>query len=247
VNGYSAPFIFDLNGDSLPDLVVGRQDGGLSYYWNTGTKTNPHFSDSSMNSNFGHVNVAVSPDIVGYSQPYIFRDTGGLKLLVGNKLGYIYEYLIDTSRLQAGSFTLVTKNFLNNRIGNQATISAADINGDGRMEYLIGNSRGGLVLYSDSNWDPGTTLGLNTISDKQAELRVFPNPAGQYFYCSIDNIEFINPQTEVFDLLGRKMNIEVRLLSKRVSISANELPTGFYIVRVNDLGKIYTGKVLIQR
>lgn len=41
VGGNAAPFLMDLDGDRDLDLIVGRLDGTLSYYKNTGTKTAP--------------------------------------------------------------------------------------------------------------------------------------------------------------------------------------------------------------
>ena len=42
--GHAAPFIADIDGDGLPDLLVGQFGGGkLRIYKNTGTKTEPKF------------------------------------------------------------------------------------------------------------------------------------------------------------------------------------------------------------
>ena len=57
VSAYAAPFIYDINGDSLPDILVGADDGFIHYYQNTGTKTNPFFSQTATNDSFGRINV----------------------------------------------------------------------------------------------------------------------------------------------------------------------------------------------
>jgi hypothetical protein len=42
--GHAAPFFADLDGDGLPDLLVGQfGDGKLRFYKNVGTKTAPRF------------------------------------------------------------------------------------------------------------------------------------------------------------------------------------------------------------
>ena len=245
---YAAPFIYDVNGDSLNDLVVGRQDGGLSYYWNFGTKTNPMFSPDSVNSNFGNINVTLSGFNYGYSQPYILNSGGQLKLYVGSFRGSVFEYDIDPAKLRGGSFNLVDSNFLQQRVGTKATISIADINNDGKLEYLVGNSRGGLMMYSDSLWDSSTLpLAIENIIIKKGELHIYPNPAKDYFVCTYENNEFLNPVTEVFNLLGERMKVDAKLVADKVVVGTAGLANGFYIVRISDRDKTYSGKILIER
>ncbi|MDB5282946.1 MAG: hypothetical protein JWO06_2021 [Bacteroidota bacterium] len=244
---YAAPFIYDVNGDSLNDLIVGRQDGKLSYYWNFGTKTSPLFSPDSVNSNFGNINVTLSGFNYGYSQPYLMDSAGQLKLFVGSLRGSVFEYIVDPAKLRGGSFTLIDSNFLQHSVGTKATISIADINNDGKLEYLAGNSRGGLMLYSDSLWDPSTLLGIENIAVPKGELLIYPNPARDYFVCALQDNEFENPKTEVFNIVGEKMRVEINLSENKILIAANDLPSGFYVVKVSDKQKIYTGKILIER
>jgi hypothetical protein len=39
----AAPFIYDLNGDSLNDLIIGSRGNNILYYWNFAARTNPLF------------------------------------------------------------------------------------------------------------------------------------------------------------------------------------------------------------
>ena len=243
---YSAPFIYDVNGDSLNDIIVGREDGGLSYYWNFGTKTNPEFDVDSVNAYFGNVSVAVYPDVIGYSQPFIMKDTGSLKLFVGSKLGAVYEYSIDPVKLRSGSFNLITSDFLHQPIGYKSTISIADINNDGQREYVIGNSRGGLLMYSDSVWDPGTSLDIPAFPVNQ-QLQVFPNPSKDFFVCKLENVSFQNPVVNVFNTLGQVIQVRVTIANDRITIRDSELSNGIYFIKISDSGKDYLGKVLIER
>lgn len=243
----SAPFIYDMNGDSLPDLLIGRQDGGIAYYWNFGTKTSPQFSSDSVTLFLGHINVTVSPNSVGYSQPYVKDSSGHLKLFVGSLIGRVFEYDINPDSLRGGRFNLITSDFLRQYIGAKSTISIADINNDGQAEYLIGNSRGGLLIYSDSVWDPGTSLGVTEINNSPAQLQIYPNPAKDYFVCSVDNAEFIKPQIELFNVLGEKVSIDASLNANTFTVNTGTLSNGFYIVRIIDSEKTWTAKLLLQK
>ena len=248
VGQYSAPFIYDVNGDSLNDLVVGKKDGKLAYYWNMGTKTSPLFSKDSVNTNFGGVNVTLPGFTEGYSQPFIMKDgSGNMKLFVGSMRGNIFEYDLDPAKLRSGSFTRIDTNFIKRDIGSKATISIADINNDGKLEYLLGNSRGGLLLCSDSVWGPGTELSVRNIEEDKSGFVIYPNPAKDYFICVFKNHNLKNPKTEVFNLLGEKMNAETKFSSNQVIVNTNNLSTGFYMVRVLDGENSFISKILIKR
>jgi len=69
VKNASTPQLFDLDKDGLPDLVIGKQDGTISYYRNTGTATQPQFT--LVTDKLGKINVT-NPNLsyYGYSTPY---------------------------------------------------------------------------------------------------------------------------------------------------------------------------------
>ena len=115
------------------------------------------------------------------------------------------------------------------------------------MEYLIGNALGGLMMYSDSMWDPGTILNIDEIPYQKGGLRIYPNPAHDYFSCSLEDAEFVNPKAKVFNVLGEKVNVDVQQSFGKIVVSTTMLASGFYIVRVSDSGNYYTGKVLIEK
>lgn len=247
---FAAPFIYDVNGDSLPDLVIGRLDGGLSYYWNFGTRQAPKFSPDSVNANFGNVNVTPYGQVNGFSQPFIYKDnTGTLKLLVGSQSGTVYEYNIDPNQLRSATdtFALIDSNYLGQSVGENATIAVADINGDGLNEYLMGTATGGIMMYSDSLWDPSTVLSTNDIPQTKGQLFIYPNPAKDYFICTFDNTSFINPKTEVFNLLGQQLFPETQLTGGKIEVNTHNLSSGFYVVRITDTDKIYSGKVILTK
>jgi hypothetical protein len=248
VGQYSAPFIYDVNGDSLNDLVIGRRDGLLSYYWNFGTKTSPLFSTDSVNTNFGGISVTAPGFSDGFSAPFITKDSAGnMLLLVGSYAGNVYQYLIDPSHLRTGNFQLLDNNFLKHDPGSKSTIAVADLNGDGKMEYVVGNSRGGLTMYSDSVWDPGTSLGVTEIPKNESTLLVYPNPAKDYFVCTLTGASFMHPTIELFNMLGEKVLAETSLAANGIHVNTINLSKGLYFVRIIDDSKIYTAKVLVSK
>ncbi len=204
---FSSPFIYDLNGDSLNDLIVGTQNGTLTYFWNFGTKQNPMFSPDSSNTFLGHISVEPGGATggFGYSQPFIKVDSAGNQLLfIGSMTGDIHEYLINPNNLRAGPFTLIDSNYMHVFTGTTNTISIADINNDGKMEYLIGTAAGGLLIYSDSLWDSSALpLAVQDVAPAGENMHIYPNPAKKYFTCA-NATGFVNPQVEILNVTWRK-------------------------------------------
>ncbi len=248
VGEYSAPFIYDVNGDSLNDLVVGKKNGKLSYYWNYGTKTNALFSADSVNAFFGNVNVTQIGYGEGYSTPYIQQEGGALKLYVGSLRGLTFKYDLDVSKLRVGAFNLVDSNYLNADIGSKSTIAIDDLNDDGQPEYLLGNSRGGLLLYSDSLWDPDTILSnMEFTSMNSNSLRLYPNPTNQYVMVEADGVLFNHPTVEIYNLLGEYCSVEFKSNQNRIVVNTSTMPSGFYLIRLTEKDRVYSGTILISR
>ena len=113
------------------------------------------------------------------------------------------------------------------------------------MEYLMGTATGGIMMYSDSVWDPAVLLAVQDLPSNKGQLAIYPNPAKDYFICSFENTEFVNPKTEVYDLLGRQILSETNLSFGKVIINCPDLISGFYIIKITDAGKTYAGRVLV--
>jgi hypothetical protein len=122
-----------------------------------------------------------------------------------------------------------------------------DINSDGDMEYLVGNSLGGLQIFSDSLWDPSTVLNVEELPLQTGQLHIYPNPARDYVVCTAENTDMANPKTEIYNILGERLSPEIQVLNNKVVINTGTLPGGLYFIRISDNGIDYTGKVVLNR
>jgi len=77
-------------------------------------------------------------------------------------------------------------------------------------------------------------------------LVIYPNPATDVFYLSIDDKEFSKGILEIYDLTGR-LKYQQKLNAGKNSINIEELSSGMYLVRIkSSKGKIRAGKLIVK-
>ncbi len=203
VDNYAKPEIFDVNGDNLPDLIVGRDKGTLQYFENTGTATSPDFSPIATNANFGEVNV--KPNLFyGESTPRVVYLTYSTQpyLLVGNILGNIAVFELDATKRYNGAFTRIDSVYSGIDVGEYGHFAMADIDSDGLLEMVVGSSKGGLNFFQDTG-----TVGVNdTEGPSNIAVKAYPNPADGNWNIEMNNLATNKEvSVSVFDVLGQQV------------------------------------------
>ncbi|MDP6909519.1 MAG: FG-GAP-like repeat-containing protein, partial [Flavobacteriales bacterium] len=87
---FATPFIYDVDGDLLLDLIIGERNGNLNYYRNEGTANAPVYILE--DTDFGGVNMRSQGLSFGYSAPFLFQYENELQMLVGSESGRIDLY-----------------------------------------------------------------------------------------------------------------------------------------------------------
>lgn len=134
---HTTPSFGDLDGDGDLDLVIGEASGAINYYRNDGTRTAPKFtlvSDEWEGIKGGRRSVPRLVDIDA---------DGDLDLVIGNETGQPLVYR-NTGTRQAPKMTLEPGT------ADWPMFSApafADLDGDGKLDLLMGTASGGLVYY----------------------------------------------------------------------------------------------------
>lgn len=191
LSGFSAPVLFDLDQDGLPDLVVGEKQhvwqqssrritkGSLSFFKNTGGMKFEKVSDS-----LGGVDVIDREfSNFGYSRPSFYKNREGEILLAcGSENGEVWLYDSIAGNLK-GNFRY--RGRANVKVGIHASPLLYDWNGDGFPELTIGNQCGGLQYLDGKEWQAQEVRNEQKPPVYQPSVYIFPNPAAHGFYARI--------------------------------------------------------------
>lgn len=240
VGHFSAPQLFDVNGDNKPDLVIGERNGNLNYYQNTGTLSNPVFT--LVSDDFGAVNVKLPYFNVGYARPFMFRHEGELRLLVGSESGNLFMY-DDIEGNFTDTFNLVEQPYINIWEGIHSAINGADVNGDGLLDFIVGNYSGGLAYFKgDTTLNPPSAI-AEPIS--YLDVKLYPNPANDELALEIGRtLEVI--EVEIYDLAGQKLLRQQFQSQNVIKLSTSGMPQGFYVIKLTSGNNIASKKFAIM-
>ncbi|UCE19683.1 MAG: VCBS repeat-containing protein [Gemmatimonadota bacterium] len=144
---YCSPVFCDINDDGDFDLFVGKGDGTLSYYENTGDATSPQWAVADP--------FYFQIDPGARSKPEfcdIDRD-GDFDLFIGKNDGRISFYR-NEGNVSSPSFTLETAYYDSIQFQGQLKPVFADIDGDGDQDLFAGDEDGGLHFWRNLILEP---------------------------------------------------------------------------------------------
>lgn len=229
----AAPFIYDVDGDGLKDLVIGERNGNINFLPNQGEQLAPAFSsnpDKAPNINFfGKIDTRQPGYASGYSSPVIFRVDDKLQLVTGSLSGEIHWYK-DIENNFTNKFTLVTKTLGNIREGERVKPVLVKLLEGDHYQLAAGNMRGGLAAYQ-------TNIPVSSTGTKNQQLlsgiSLYPNPATDFINISIhEKTEIKSLKATIFDQLGRIVKSQ-DVLAGAESIKLGGLMPGLYFVQLS--------------
>lgn len=227
VSGYAHPQLFDLDKDSLIDILIGTQTGEIHFYKNIGTAAFPEFE--LYNSMLGNVDVSnVTPD--GYAAPHFFRINDTTHLFLGSVDGeLIYYNAIDGNLNPGDSFNLVSSSYLGIDVEAYSSFFVKDVDNDGNLNLFVGQDLGGLFHFEAV---PGSNASIHE-NDFETQVVIFPNP--------VNNQVTIEAETPIESVILKSMNGRT-LLHKPINsalsgqLDLSQFPAGMYfiIIEMND-------------
>ncbi len=249
VGAYSAPQLFDLDGDAVVDLVIGKKNGTLSFY--KGIENDGQISFQFVTDELGGVNVTdfnISYD--GYSTPNFFRSPDDeLLLAVGSEQGKIFLFDQVSGNLPDGPFreidhlaALLDTNLQNFDVGMRSSAFLADLYGNGSLVMMAGNYGGGLQLFNASaEVNPGL-IGLQPVFD----FKLVPNPAADKVRLVFD--KFCNQPFSLCIYSSAGQLVKESVISGQegsTEINIENLQKGFYIVELNACNMKVVNKLVV--
>lgn len=239
VGQFSTPQLIDLNRDGLIDLVIGEKNGTLNYYQNTGSLTTPEFTF--ISDELGGVDVTkVAWSIYGYSQPFFYDSLGVYKLYVGTLDGHIYEY-DDIDNNLSGNFNLVDSMYYNIYEPSHSFISGANIDGDARIEFVVGTNDGGITIY-----DHTTITGVDELGQQDVQFDLFPNPASDLIRVRVPKL-YERSTLTLIDMMGKEVYERVIEGNITYDVDVSSLSDGVYFCRISGADKVMVRKFVISR
>jgi hypothetical protein len=143
----SKPTLADLDGDGDPDAIVGKPDGTLNYYKNTGGATTPIYVQQIGAANpFNGINEGSS------SAPTLadLDGDGDLDAIVGENSGTL-NYYKNTGGATTPIYQQIGSNpFSGIDVRLRSTPTFADLDGDGDLDAIVGESDGTLNYYKNT-------------------------------------------------------------------------------------------------
>ncbi|MCL2417197.1 MAG: T9SS type A sorting domain-containing protein [Bacteroidales bacterium] len=261
IGAFLAPQLFDFNGDGLLDLVVGSRStiwfdeagdryfkSSITYFQNTGTRENPIFTF--VTDSLGRVDVTNRNwSNEGHGTPHFFRDVhGNTHLFSGNKDGKVLHFTDIDGNLD-GTFQRMDdiRFLLNDRVqalceGSFTSVAVADLNGDGILDMVVGNHRGGLtIFFGISELPPSTNINRPVETQCIASLQIYPNPVQDRLFVKIE--ENYRMRGEILDLQGRIVR-RLQTIQPGLGIDVSWLPAGVYILRIHTENQVFTQKFI---
>ncbi len=232
---WSAPRFIDMDHDGDMDIVVGDEDGYISYYENTGSSTQPLWSiifDYFDSLKVGDNVVPAFADLDFDGDYDLLAGCGSYKLkYFENQDG---NWVEDTTMVQG----LVAK--------QNAAPAFADLDGDGDQDLIIGNYDGYFDYYENTR--EVVAIKETDMLPNSYELGTYPNPFNPTttinFQLAVDN----EINLSIFDLNGKMIE---KLYSgykhagiHNIKWNASNYSSGIYICRLMVNGRVAESKKL---
>ena len=236
----ATPQLVDVNRDGKIDLLIGERNGNTNYYENIGTTTAPSFSSTATSETFGFIDAKLPGFAEGNSAPQLVDINGEYHLFMGSESGEIWQYTNIDNNL-SGTFTRMNTIMDSIDEGEESIISVANINNNGQFEFLIGNKRGGLGLYTEY-----IVSSTDIVSASSNTFLIAPNPTNGHIKIEFAKLINKNVAIQVTNMLGQTVLSEEAWLEQTIDLNLQNLPTGTYVLSVETDKERYISKLIKQ-
>lgn len=233
VGSSAFPFLIDVDSDSDLDLIIGAFNGKFYLYENTGTVNSYQFT---FNNNY-----FAGLDVGDYSTPFLFdfNKDGNYDLFSGSRDGSFYYFRNDGNNSQP-VWTQITNKFIQENFGGNTSLYFVDIDNDTDYDIFLGNVKGGLYFYINSEITNVAEQELKPVDNYL--LEAFPNPFNPVTKIRIKTKEGINTVIEIFNSDGERVKTifsgylpagTAEFIWQGDNNSGKILPSGIYFIQAS--------------
>ena len=229
--GYEENFeIYDIDGDGLQDVIMGKHDGRLIYYRNVGSATSPAYAVE--DETFYGFGLSTSRLDVSAAIGDLDMD-GKVDMIVGDRRGsfVIYENILETmDNPQEGRTDLFlderTGAVTNFRLGSKLSPVMVNLFDENKPSIAVGTGQGGLVLLRAAGADQG--------SGSNGDLSIYPNPIRKAQRDYFTAQSKVSGYATIVNALGQQIT-EPFYMSASMPMSFNtaNLRPGMYVLIMN--------------
>ncbi|MFY0654279.1 MAG: T9SS type A sorting domain-containing protein [Cyclobacteriaceae bacterium] len=225
----------DMSQDGVLDLLVGKTNGKLEYYINSGSNESPSFnleSDTFLNLDFSSARGNLNIDVTDLG-----RD-GKLDLVSTDRSGVMRLYNISSPIIGASSELLQLEGASENietRLGRITHPTFGEVNG--KTVVAIGNIEGGITLLESTV--------ENGVGEDDISFDLFPNPSNDNRLVKIYTND-AGAQLEVFGVTGNRLFGPVELQPNEVlPLDLSTYQKGLYFARIRKGKKVKVKKFVL--
>jgi hypothetical protein len=236
------PTLYDINGDRKLDALVGKSNGNIEYYTNTGSHTLPVYN--LQNANLGGLPQETFDRNISLAIADLNQD-GKIDLISGDRKGKLKIYtdvLAQINNTFSPDTSIIwnslTEKYTAAKLSGLIFPAAGDINGDGMPELMVGTQAGGIIILKNTlkNTNPGT--------NPKETGPIFPNPTRDYVYLDLP----ADSEVSVFSMLGQPLITDLKLkASRNAPIDVRNFPNGVYLFRISSQEFSMVKKIVISK
>ncbi|MCU0357422.1 MAG: T9SS type A sorting domain-containing protein [Cyclobacteriaceae bacterium] len=229
-----------INDDKLPDILLGKQNGSVQYWQNTGIPDTPVFTLA--NSEY----LGLGPSVLRQFPTTSIGDLNGdgrQDMILADQTGTItiIDNFKQTSNAGNGIrdviFNSISQSYTSMNLGGRIWTTVANLYSMNKPAIIVGNVLGGLHVLKH---DGGQVL------PEKPTIDIFPNPI------STSQIPYLSVRLDrpaiarVFTITGQYTNKSLEMQGQQVyELPVDDLSPGIYIISFSIDGKTYSRRFMV--